>query len=232
MELRDYLIIARRWWWLILLPAVVAGLYGAVTYHPPAPSYSAAVRYTAGQPASLAASPGYDPNYYRWLTSEYIVTALKTWVETDSFAAAVSAELSAKNPAVSVGNLRGALGSDSSRSILVVSFSSGDPSQVPAIFAAITTVLQRDNASVFPQMGGLAAVVQPLDSPGVGVVAPSLRSRLDWPLKLAVGLVLGVALALLAHYLDPFVRDRRDLDQMGLPVAGEIPRGEIPRGRR
>ena len=224
MELSDYLIIARRWWWLIVLPALVAGLYGAATYHPPAPTYSAAVRYTAGQPASLTASPGYDPNYYRWLTSEYIVTALKTWVQSDSFAAAVSAELAAKGPAVSVGGLRGAFGSDSTRSILVVSFNSGDPGQMPVIFEAITTVLQRDNAGVFPQLGGLAAVVQPLDSPSVVAVAPSLRSRLDWPLKLAVGLVLGIGLALLAHYLDPFVRDRRDLDQLGLPVAGEIPR--------
>src|SRR5437867_6661470 len=96
MELRDYLVIARRWWWLIVLPALVAGLYGAATYHPPPPTYSAALRYTAGQPSSLASSPGYDPNYYRWLTSEYIVTALKTWVQSGNFAAAVSAELAAK----------------------------------------------------------------------------------------------------------------------------------------
>ena len=232
MELRDYFVIARRWWWLIVLPALVAGLYGAATYHPPVPTYSAALRYTAGQPASLTATPGYDPNYYRWLTSEYIVTALKTWVQTGNFAAAVSTELAARGQPLSVDTVRGALGSDNTRSILVVSFSSGDPSQVPAIFDAITTVLQRDNASVFPQLGGLAAVVQPLDSPGVVAVAPSLRARLDWPLKLAVGLVLGIGLALLAHYLDPFVRDRRDLDQLGLPVAGEIPRGETPRGRR
>jgi len=38
--------------------------------------------------------------------------------------------------------------------------------------------------------------------------------------------VLGIGLALLAHYLDPFVRDRRDLDQLGLPVIAEIPRGK------
>ena len=34
----------------------------------------------------------------------------------------------------------------------------------------------------------------------------------------------GLALALLAHYFDPFVRDRRDLEQLGLPVGGELPR--------
>ena len=225
MELRDYVLIARRWWWLILLPAVVAGLYGAVTYQRPAPTYTTNLRYTASQPAALVSSPGYDPNYYRWLTSEYIVTGLKTWVQTGNFAAAVSAQLAAMGQPVSEDALRGALGSDNSRSILVVSFSTGDPSQVAAVFEAITTVLQRDNAAVFPQLGGQAAVVLPLDPPSVALVAPSLRTRLDWPLKLAVGLALGVGLALLAHYLDPFVRDGRDLDRLGLPVAGEIPRG-------
>lgn len=225
MELREYFVIARRWWWLILLPAVVAGLYGAATYHRPAPTYSASMRYTASQPASLDNSPGYDPNYYRWLTSEYIVTGLKSWVQTGSFAEAVSGELGRAGQPVSVDALRGALAADNARSILVVSFSSADPGQVPAIFDAITKVLQRDNATVFPQLGGLAAVVQPLDPPGVVPVAPSLRARLDLPLKVAVGLALGIGLALLAHYLDPFVRDRRDLDRLGLPVAGEIPRG-------
>src|SRR5579859_784875 len=134
MELRDYFLIARRWWWLILLPAAVAGLYGAATYHRPTPSYSASVRYTASQPATLVSSPGYDPNYYRWLTSEYIVTALKTWVQSGDFAAAVNAELAAKGkplPAVD-------LSSDNVRSILVVSFSSGDSSQVGPVFDAIT----------------------------------------------------------------------------------------------
>src|SRR5690242_11528705 len=145
MELRDYFLIVRRWWWLILLPAVAAGLYGAATYHRPTPSYSASLRYTASQPASLVSSPGYDPNYYRWLTSEYIVTALKTWVQTGDFAQAVSAELAARGKTVPVDALRGALGSDSVRSILVVSFNSGDPGQVATIFDAVTTVLQRDN---------------------------------------------------------------------------------------
>ena len=41
---------------------------------------------------------------------------------------------------------------------------------------------------------------------------------------MALGLAAGVALALLAHYFDPFVRDRHDLEQLGLPVLGDLPR--------
>src|SRR5262249_18006204 len=149
------------------------------------------IRYTAGQPATLAQAPGYDPNYYRWLTSEYIVTGLRAWVQSGDFAQAVSAQLAANGKTVPAAALQAGLASDNSPSILVVTFTAGDPSDIQAIFDAITTVLQRDNAAVFPQLGGLAAVVQPLDAPDVAPVAPSLRARLDFPLKVAVGLVLG-----------------------------------------
>jgi capsular polysaccharide biosynthesis protein len=224
MELRDLLLIVRRWWWLILLPAVAAGAYGAVTYPPPATLYSASVRYTAGQPAGLAATAGYDPNYYRWLTSEYIVTGLKDWVRTGSFAESVAAEMVHQGTPLAPGALAGVLGADNSRSILVVFVTWPDAGQAAAILNAATTVLQRDNALVFPQLGGLAATVQPLDSPSAGPIGASLRSRLDLPLKAALGLALGAALALAAHYLDPFIRSRRELEQLGLPVLGEIPR--------
>jgi len=224
MELRDLLLILRRWWWLILLPAVVAGAYAAATYHRPATFYSASVRYTAGQPAGLADTAGYDPNYYRWLTSEYIVTGLKDWVRAGSFADTVSAELAKLHAEMLPGSLYGALGSDNSRSILVVYVTWPDPRQALDILNAATTVLQRDNAQVFPQLGGLAATVQPLESPSVGPIGTSLRSRLDIPLKAALGLALGLALALAAHYFDPFVRSRRELEHLGLPVLGEIPR--------
>jgi capsular polysaccharide biosynthesis protein len=223
MELRDLLLILRRWWWLILLPAVAAAVYGAATYRPPATVYSASIRYTAGQPAGLDETTGYDPNYYRWLTSEYIATGLKDWVRTGSFAETVSAELANVGTPLVSGSLAGALGADNSRSILVVFVTWPDPTQAAAILNAATTVLQRDNALVFPQLGGLAAEVHPLDSPVAGPIGASLRARLDLPLKVALGLALGAALALAAHYLDPFVRSRRELEQLGMPVLGEIP---------
>ena len=38
------------------------------------------------------------------------------------------------------------------------------------------------------------------------------------------GLVAGLGLALLAHYLDPTVRDRAELERLRLPVIAEIPK--------
>ncbi len=225
MELRQLWKIVLRWWWLIVLPPLVVGAYGLATYRPPATVYATSLRFTAGQPAALAASPNYDPNYYRWLTSEYIVNALKEWVRTGKFAEAVSIELTKKGVNLPAGAVAGALAADNARSLLVVYVTWGNPDQLSALADSVTAVLREQNAAVFPQLGGLAAEVVSLDTGGIGPVPPSLRARLDLPLKVGLGLVTGVALALVAHYLDPFVRDKDELEAMGWIVMAEIPKG-------
>jgi capsular polysaccharide biosynthesis protein len=223
MELRDIWRVIRRWWWLILLPPLVVVAYGLATYRPPGVAYSAAMRFTASQPPGGAAT-GYSPSYYTWLTSEYIVSGLKDWVRTGEFAGAVSAELAGRGLDVPAAALAGSLNADNARSVLVVYLTWGSADQVVPIFEAVTAVLQNRNAEVFPQLSGQPAVVVPLDTPSPGPVSPSLRARLDLPLKAGLALALGAALALAAHYLDPFLRDRRDLEALGLPVVGELPR--------
>lgn len=233
MELFHYLKIARRWWWLICLPTLVVGVYGLATYRAPLGGYALSLRYTAGQPATLVESPNYDPNYYRWLTSEYIVNALKDWTRTGNFAAAVNAKLAASGSAMSPASLSGA---DNARSILVVYLSTSltDPQaateQLRQTAEAVTAVLQEQNAEIFPQLGGQAAVVTPLDSPAPGAVPPSLRAQLELPLKIGLGLAVGMALAFAAHYLDPFVREKDELERIGLRVIAEMPKSE--KGRR
>lgn len=227
MELLQYFKIVRRWWWLILLPTLVVSAYALATYHAPLGGYALSLRYTAGQPATLVESPNYDPNYYRWLTSEYIVNALKDWTRTGNFVAAVNAKLAASVPTMPPASLSGA---DNARSILVVylSTSLNDPQvateQLRRTAEAVTAVLQEQNAEVFPQLGGQAAVVTPLDSPAPSAVPPSLREQLELPLKIGLGLAVGVALAFAAHYLDPFVREKDELERIGLHVMAELPK--------
>jgi capsular polysaccharide biosynthesis protein len=43
-------------------------------------------------------------------------------------------------------------------------------------------------------------------------------------LRVALALAAGLALALLAEYFDPTVRDRRDVDELGLEILGAIPK--------
>jgi hypothetical protein len=224
MDLLTYLRVARRWWWLAIVPPLIVGAYGLITYQPPGVTYAGSVRYTVGQPAGLSGTQGYDPNYYRWLTSEYIASGVKDWARGEAFTRAVSAELGTRGVEIAAGALRGALAADNVRSMLTIYVTWPDAAQAVAIMDAATAVLQTQNATIFPQLGGLAAEIVPLDAAGVGAVSPGLRAQLDLPLKVALALGVGVGLALVAHYFDPFVRERRELEALGLGVIGEIPR--------
>lgn len=224
MELRQYVRIALRWWWLILLPPLMVGAYGLATYRPAPSSYTTSLRFTAGQPQSLTSNPGYDANYYRWLTSEYIVSGLKDWARTGAFAEAVSRELAASGTTLSADAIRGAIASDNARSVLVIYLTWGNPEQLIALAQSVTKVLQEQNANVFPQLGGQSAAVVPLDSPHPAPVGLSLRARLDLPLKVGLSFAVGLALAFLAHYFDPFVREKDELERMGMKVVAEVPK--------
>jgi capsular polysaccharide biosynthesis protein len=231
MELRSYFKILVRWWWLILLPPLVVGAYTLVKGQPPSPVYATTLRFTAGQPQAQAGS-GYDPNYYRWLTSEYIIGGLKDWVKTGAFAEALSADLATRGLNLSAGVVAGALsGADNQRSILLVYLSWPNDKELVTIAEAVTTVLQTRNADIFPQLGGQPATVTPLDKPSIGLVPPSLRTRYDWLLKVGLGLGVGLALALAAHYLDPLVREKDELERLGLQVVAEIPKYRRPKPR-
>ena len=218
MELRLYLSILRRWWWLVLIPALVVGAVGLATYRRPPTTYGATVRFNASLPPALGSS-GFDPTYYSWLTSEYIVGGLSDWIKTSAFAQAVSDELAAQGK-----TLGASFASDYVRSQLVLFVNGGDPGSVKAAAEAAITVLQNRNAEAFPQLGGANAAVTVLDVPTVNVSSPGLRSLIDLPLRLGLGLAVGVALAFLAHTLDPFLRSKHEIEALGLKVLGEIPK--------
>jgi hypothetical protein len=76
----------------------------------------------------------------------------------------------------------------------------------------------------FRQLGTDGAGVTLIDGPDVGAAVPGLRSRLELPLRLLLGFLVGVGLSFFLDYLDTSVRNRRELEAMGLPTIGEIPR--------
>lgn len=226
MEARQVIRILVRRWWLIAIPAIVLGAVGAMTYTSPPPAYAATMRFAVGYTPDPGTQSLYDRFYPAWLASEYIAGGLSDWARTGDFAEAVSSDLAARGLDVSAAAVAGSIVSDHQRSIVVLYFNGGDAAQLQAIAEASARALQTRNASVFPQNGPNGAAVTPLDGAAVGPTPPSLRARLELPIRLALALGAGVVLALLAHYFDPMVRERRDVETLGLSILGEIPKGK------
>jgi succinoglycan biosynthesis transport protein ExoP len=223
MELRAYWKVLLRRWWLVVAPVAVVVLYVVVTYVPPGPVYQVVMRFAAGtEPAGL--SVDYD-RYYPWLTSEYIANGLADVAETGAFAQAVAARLADAGHQIPPAAIQPAIVTDNAQSILVVYLTWPDAEQIVAVADAISAELTGNSVAYFPQLSGIEPGVRQLDAPAPVPLPPGLRAQLMGPaIKVGLALVIGVALALLWHYLDPTIHTREEAEGLGLKVLTQIPK--------
>lgn len=228
MELRAYWEILRRRWWLPLLMMVVVAAISAVQLRPwqtRPPSYTASMRLLVGVlPATDAPVIAYDPRYYAWLTSEYLVDDFTEVVRSNLFAQGVSARLADLAIEVPPGVIQGSAATGQQHRILTLNFGWGDETQLVAIANAAADEITENAAYYFQALGTEGAGVTLLDGPTIGVVGPALRDRLEWPLRVGLGLLVGIGLIFLLEYLDTSLRNRREVEALGLRVIGEIPK--------
>jgi len=226
MEIRQIVRILLRRWWLVVIPAIVLGAVAVITYQPAPQTYAATLRFAVGYTPDPNSQSLYDRFYPAWLASEYIAGGLSDWAKTGNFANAVANDLTGRGLDVPAAMVAGSIVSDHQRSIVVLYFSGSDPVTLQAIAEAAARVLQTRNAAIFPQNGPNGASVTALDNPTVVPTPPPLRARLDLPVRLALALAAGIVLAFVAHYFDPMIRERRDVETLGWPILGEIPRSK------
>ncbi len=214
-------LIMRRWW-LLAIPLVVSVIAAIAAFLDDSGNnmggFQAQIRYSAAQEFNL---PQRDGDYQDvWLASELTVNAFTDWIRSSSFRDEMRALLgeSGLNP--------GALGiaADNARSIGVIYLSHPDGAMLQEFAAAAIVVLSQRNQGYFPQLGGEAAQVTILEAPTVAAVPPPIADRVAPVLRIAVGVVLGFALLILAEFFDRSIHDRDDLSRLGIPVIGSIPR--------
>jgi len=227
-ELRDYARIIRRRWWL---PVVLTLLVAAVSlidlrpWQSPAPTYQATMRLLIGvAPAATVDQAAYDPYYYAWQTSEYLVDDFTEVVRSDLFAEQVSQRLAAVGVMVPAGAIQGSSDTGRQHRILHLTVNWPEAEQLTAIMAAITTELTENSTFYFRQLGTATALVTLLDQPEVVAVGPGVQRQLLWLLRVFLGFVVGIGLLFLLDYLDTSVRQASELEAMGFVVLGAIPR--------
>ncbi len=227
MELREYWLIIRRRWWLPLLFAGLVASFSALQlrpWQPVPPSYSASLRLLVGVlPATNADRTAYDPRYYAWLTSEYLVDDFTEVVRSALFAQNVSKRLADQAISVPPGLIQGSAATGQQHRIISLGFGVGDREQLTAIGQAAAAELSEKATAYFQQLGTDNAGITLLDGPTVSEVGPSLRRQLELPLRILLGLLVGLGLVFLLDYLDTSVRNRNEVEELGLKVIGEIP---------
>jgi capsular polysaccharide biosynthesis protein len=213
------------------LPLLLAGLVALISavqlrpWETQPPSYSASMRLLVGVlPATDAPQSAYDPRYYAWLTSEYLVDDFTEVVRSELFAQGVSARLAEQAIELPPGVIQGSAATGQQHRILTLNFGWSDAGQLAAIANAAAAEITENAATYFQALGTEGAGITVLDGPAISAVGASLRDRLEWPMRIGLGLLVGLGLVFLLDYLDNSVRNRREVEALGLRVIGEIPK--------
>jgi capsular polysaccharide biosynthesis protein len=221
MELRLIARVLLRYWWLVLIPTAVAAvlvLPSLLDANTSSTIYRTVVRYSAAQQPT--AQPPRDGDFQDiWLASELTVNALTAWVQTASFRQEIDSLLDGD---IDLNTL--SIAADNERSVGQIFLDYPNAEQLAVIADAAIEVLKTRNQAYFPQVGSAPADVTLLDDPVITPLPAPLPNRFAPFIRIGLGLIAGVGLAFLAFYLDPTLRQREELEALGLPVIATLPR--------
>ena len=222
MEYKEIIRVLIRRWWLIVLPVVLSAVMSLPDLLRDGASvnggFTTQIRYSASQQLNL---PDRDGDYTDiWRASEYTVHAMTDWARSSSFRAEISSILGDGQAALD--GLR--IAADNVRSVGVIYMSHLNGETLGAIADAALLVLTNRSQSYFPQLEGEAAQVTILDQPAIVASPPALPSRFAPVLRLGMALLIGLALAVFAEFVDPTVYHQDDLRRLGMPLLASIPK--------
>ena len=222
MELREYgALLWRRWpiWvGLTVLALIFSTIYSLLGPN----AYDSSLRVAVGTEPLPTAVGYYDPNYYAWLSSEYLADDLSELLKSEAFAQDVSSFVGYRVDARAIADVTR---TKKTHRLIDVTISAPTAEQAQALGQAFEQAVNARLPAYFPQLRVQNAHVAVVNHPAVSrALSPPLLLG-SIALRTAVGLVLGLALAFLVDYLDASVRDRAEAEQLlGMPLLAEIPR--------
>jgi capsular polysaccharide biosynthesis protein len=233
MDLADLLeVMFRRWWLIVGLPAAVAVLSWAGSGHRPV-TYEARLRFAVDIPKSALVAGSDEGSAAK--VGEALIDDVARMLPSAAFAQAVSRRLPA-DVRVAPGELASELSATDRHRVADVwvrRAAAPDASseqlaalqgQLAAIGQAAVAELEENGNKWFARLGEDSVSLTVIDGPTVSEVPPTLRQRLDLPLRIALALVVAVGLAFLLHALDPALYTEDEVrETTGATVLARIP---------
>jgi len=227
MVLRQYWQIIWKRAWISLLLVIVVAVVSLLARQTATPTYTTTMRFTVGvKPQEVADQYSYD-SYYAWLSSEYLADDMTAIVQSQAFANDINARLAELGSEVRIppGIIGGVTFGEKQHRILQLNASWGNPEELVDIGRAIVVVMEEDSPNYVTQLGTPGGLITAIDEPSPPAPnPPSLTERLDLPVRLLLALAAGLAIAFLLEYMDDSVRNRSELEEMGISVLAEVPK--------
>lgn len=224
MELRAYWAIIRRRWWLPVLATLAAAVVSFLASPLTQRDYTATMRVLLSVPSEPPRGNyfTYD-KYYSLLSTEFLTDDFIEVVRSRSFREDVLKEMN--EPPATPLSITSLPRLERAPRILTVSLTAQDAELTRRAADAAVLVLTTRSGDYFVQLGPRALSARIIDPPVVVPPSAAGRNYLNMALRTLVGLVAGLGLAFLLHYLDPAVYTKEEVERLtGLPVLAEIPK--------
>jgi capsular polysaccharide biosynthesis protein len=232
MELRQYWHIVWKRVWIPALLFVTVLVVSLALRSPSPPQYQASGRVLVDVPPLEAIEGmGFDPRLTAPQATEYLVDDFTQFVASQAVAQAVSERLANQGIRVPPGSIQSSTASEQVHRVVTVRVTWDNPDEAMAILTEAIEVLQQEAPAYFGRLGLEQPQVSLFDGPSISPVPPSLTDRLDLPVRLFLALLAGGAVCFFLNYLDVNIRGREELEDMGIPVLTEVPRGRRRFGR-
>ena len=232
MELRQYWHIVWQRIWIPALLFLMVLVVSLALRSPSPPQYQASGRILVDVPPLEALEGmGFDPRLTAPQATEYLVDDFTQFVTSQAVAKAVSERLANQGIQVPPGSIQSSTASEQVHRVVTVRVTWDNPDEAMAILTEAIEVLQQEAPAYFGRLGLEQPQVSLFDGPSISPVPPSLTDRLDLPVRLFLALLAGGAVCFFLNYLDVNIRGREELEDMGIPVLTEVPRGRRRFGR-
>ncbi|MCB0191004.1 MAG: hypothetical protein KDJ65_03595 [Anaerolineae bacterium] len=223
MELKQYAQIVWKRVWIPVLLVVVVAVVTLLTAQTAPPSYGMAIRFSVGvTPQADADAYNYD-GYYAWVSSEYLADNLTELVSSQEFANDVNSHLEEAGSSIRIP--AGMISAETKHRIIRLNMAWDNAEALEAIGPAVSEAMVENSITYFPQSSEASTTITVIDTAGPFLAnPPSLRQRLDLPIRLMLALAAGIGLTFLLDYLDDSVRGKAELEAMGITVLAEVPK--------
>lgn len=227
MELRRYATIVRRGWWIVLgVPALVL-LLTLPTFRPDTVRYRAIAKIAVTQDRAAGDTilPDFDV-FNSWQSSQYVIDDLPAVIRSAAFARDVSAWISSeRNLAIDASVVESSFNLESEHRIVSLIIDAPSPEAAVAIAEGSVAVLQQNGLHYWNRTSAGNLAIGVLKMPTAAVAQPRWTQPVTrLVLRLLLGLLAGIGLAFLRHYLDRTIRERADVAELGVPLVATIPR--------
>ncbi len=222
MELRRYWrVFVRRWWLaagITLATAVISFIASPLTQG----GYTASLRVLLGVQAEPGSGYFRYNNYYGILSSEYLTDDFIEVARSQSFKDKVLQEM---RPAPQSLSVSAQPRSERAPRIVTIIVTAANEDEARRGGEAAVRVATARIGEYFPQMASGATAIL-IDPPAVTPPGAAGRNYVNILLRTLAGLIVGLGLVFLLHYLDDKLYDAADVERhLGIPVLAEVPKG-------